>query len=396
MSVYKPKKSPFYHYDFQLAGRRFSGSTGTASKPKARAVEEARRREARREIEAARAIDRTEINHVWARWWSEKGQHDKDAETTFYRMERLQDGLARALAERGRRPVVGAIDDEVIAEYVARRRGEPIVRRRKDGSVTSRLRSAADVNREVQLLRRILRRAALVWKLPLTLPHWGDLLLAEADERIVTMGPEREEALLAAMRADFRPAARFLILSGLRRGNVLPLPPEAVDFEQDVIVLRMKSRKPGGRLHVLPITRAMKILLANELGRHPAAVFTYVAQATRGGRRRGERYPIDAGAFQKEFKRAAAAIGWPDLRVHDLRHVAGTRTLKSTGNMRAAQHQLGHSRISTTARYAHILVEDTRAAMERAHSPGQSPEPAVEDAAKPLTERQDRAAGERS
>lgn len=361
MSVYRPKKSPFWHYDFWCGGVRFSGSTGTASRPAAVEIEKAEKLKARRDREVERLADKAEIARVWKRFWEERGRHDSDPETTLYRMERLREGLTAILATRGRGPVIGLIDEDIVAEYVARRRGEP--------NAKGKLPAPATVNRELQILRRILRRAGNIWKLGNVVPTWTELMLPEADERIVTMGSEREAELLGAMREDFRAAARFLILSGLRLGNALPLKPEAVDFEQGIITLMQKSRKPGGKLFVLPITQAMRVLLANEIGRHPAAVFTYSAHSAAKGRGRGLRYPITATAFRKELKRAAKAIGWPDLRVHDLRHVAGTRTLAATGNLRAAQMQLGHSRIGTTAKYAHILIDATRAAMEAAHAP---------------------------
>lgn len=374
MSVYKPRKSPFYHYDFRLGGVRFSGSTREVEKSAARQIEAAERKAAGDRRREARLADHTEITRVFARFFEEKARHDKAGFTTLYRMERLQTGLTAILRARGLPATVGALDADIIAEYVARRRGML--------SRTGKPLSAASVNRELQILRRILRRAAITWRLGNALPAWGDLMIAEADERIVTMGPDREAALLAALREDYRPAARFLILSGLRRGNVLPLPPAAVDFEQGIIVLRLKSKKPGGRLHILPMTDPMRIILAREIGRHPEAVFTYRSTAARDGRVRGGRYPIDAGTFQKEFKRAARTIGLPDLRVHDLRHVAGTRTLAATGNLRAAQQQLGHTRISTTTKYAHILLEETRAAMQAAHrDPPSAPEPAKKNIA---------------
>jgi len=40
MSVYKPKGSPFYHYDFQWRGRRFCGSTAKTKRADAAKVEQ--------------------------------------------------------------------------------------------------------------------------------------------------------------------------------------------------------------------------------------------------------------------------------------------------------------------------------------------------------------------
>jgi len=50
--------------------------------------------------------------------------------------------------------------------------------------------------------------------------------------------------------------------------------------------------------------------------------------------------------------------------VHDLRHTAATRTLRTVKNLKIVQAQLGHSSIQATARYAHVMTDDVRDAME--------------------------------
>ena len=47
MSVYKRQDSPYYHFDFQLRGHRFHGSTGRTSRREAEAVERAEREKAK-------------------------------------------------------------------------------------------------------------------------------------------------------------------------------------------------------------------------------------------------------------------------------------------------------------------------------------------------------------
>ncbi|MCF1502956.1 tyrosine-type recombinase/integrase [Afifella sp. H1R] len=392
MSVYRPKdrdgqpKSPYWHYEFRLGGRRFFGSTRQTSRREAVKVEAEARRRAARDIAAGRETDTSAIDLVFGRFWQEKGQHDASSDVTFYRLDALERGLTSVLRDRGRPPLVGEIDDEVLAAYVARRRGEPVRRPRRNGSVFERPRSPSDVNRDVQLLRRVLRRAKNVWKLAIDLPAWGEHLFVEPAERVVDMSAALEAEILAAMRPDFRPAMRWLVLSGLRLSNALPLDPRAVDFGERIVTARLKSRQPGGRLLVLPLTQPMLVLLANEIGRHPDAVFTYIAQSTRAasGARpaiiRGMRYPLRPETFYDEFKRAVRRCGHPELRPHDLRHVAGTRILRATGNLRMAAGQLGHTRVTTTQRYAHYLVDELRAAMTAAHVPGETadiPSPAA-------------------
>lgn len=54
--------------------------------------------------------------------------------------------------------------------------------------------------------------------------------------------------------------------------------------------------------------------------------------------------------------------------VHILRHTAITKVLNASGNMRVAQEYAGHSQISTTQIYTHILQEDIDKAVKGAFS----------------------------
>ena len=49
-----------------------------------------------------------------------------------------------------------------------------------------------------------------------------------------------------------------------------------------------------------------------------------------------------------------------------MRHTAGSRTLRATGNLKVVQAQLGYSTIAITSEfYANVTVGDVRAAMEK-------------------------------
>lgn len=76
------------------------------------------------------------------------------------------------------------------------------------------------------------------------------------------------------------------------------------------------------------------------------------------------------------FGRAMAKAGIKDFRFHDLRHTTATRLLRQEGNLRMVQKLLRHSDIATTARYAHVLDEDLRNALNRmaTTNPEESPE----------------------
>jgi integrase len=56
------------------------------------------------------------------------------------------------------------------------------------------------------------------------------------------------------------------------------------------------------------------------------------------------------------------------FRFHDFRHTRGTRIVRATGSLAAAKAALAHKSINTTLRYAHVLDEDVRNALDASES----------------------------
>ncbi|OYX60804.1 MAG: hypothetical protein B7Y89_15320 [Novosphingobium sp. 32-60-15] len=56
------------------------------------------------------------------------------------------------------------------------------------------------------------------------------------------------------------------------------------------------------------------------------------------------------------------------FRLHDLRHTRATRIVRNTGSLLLAKSALGHSNVTTTQRYAHVLDDDTRKALDAGES----------------------------
>ena len=346
MSVYKPKGSPYWHYDFQLRGVRFYGSTGTTSKSTARTVEARERTKAATSGGAARRRPMT-LTAATGRYWSEIAEHQTSHATTDYQLANLNDGL-------GKDALLADVTDNEIAEYVARRRADV---------------SNASVNREVQLLKRVFRRADLVWKADIgDMPNWREIMLTEPAGRVRELSDDEEGRLFAKLRTDFHPLIEFALMTGVRLNNALRLTWTQVNFETMEITLRVKSKRPGGDVHVVPITSAMRALLASQRGHNAIFVFTYVCKRSRGQRRKGERYPFSTGGWRRDWGKALEAAKIEDFRFHDTRHTAATRTLRATNNLKVVQQQLGHADIATTARYAHATTDDVRKAMELAQS----------------------------
>lgn len=52
------------------------------------------------------------------------------------------------------------------------------------------------------------------------------------------------------------------------------------------------------------------------------------------------------------------------INFHGLRHTAATWILQKTNNLRITKEILGHSDIKTTLKYAHVLDDEKRKALE--------------------------------
>lgn len=180
----------------------------------------------------------------------------------------------------------------------------------------------------------------------------------------------REERLLFSQLSDgYDTAVRFAIMAGCKLEELTGLTWPRVDF----FIRTFSVTGKNGDTRTIPMSQALFDLLFAQQGYDPEHVFTYVAR--RSDRRKGlvrrQRYPLTYYGLQIAVRCAVKNSGIDDLRVHDLRHTAATRTLR-VSNLRVVQHLLGHADITTTAKYAHAQSEDIRAALDAA-SPTKTP-----------------------
>jgi integrase len=111
----------------------------------------------------------------------------------------------------------------------------------------------------------------------------------------------------------------------------------------------------GGVPRIVPLTRQAYDILWRRRADHETHFFTFVAARTRKCPKtgklfvKGERYPITYyGLGSNKRKWAKAGVS---ARIHDLRHTAASRTLRSTGNLKLVQTLLGHADIKITAEF---------------------------------------------
>lgn len=348
MTVYKPKNSKHYHYDFQFKGVRYHGSTGCQAKRDADRYERDRRTEAALGTKVKPSLT---MNDAMGIFWQDKAKHDRDG-TIEGQLERLSKML-------GPDKLLADITQHDMNVYVATRRG--MKARHKDTLI-----SAATVNREIEALRRAVAYLADGYSVPDI--RWTKLKLREPRVRIRELSEAEEGALFAQLPEDIAALAKFAMLSGQRRTALTTLTWSNVDMANATARVLTK----GGVWHSFPLTPAMIAILGNRPKVCPQ-VFTYEcerpAPAKQGNppRKKGERYPFSEDGWKRKWSAALKRAGISDFRFHDLRHTAATRVTRN-GDITQAQQLLGHTSISTTARYAHARETDLRKAMLAAES----------------------------
>lgn len=353
MSVYRPKGSPFYHFDFQLRGNRFHGSTKRKNRREAEDVEESELKKARRHAEAAQAtLASLKLDDVAARYWNEIGQHHAGAINTDRDLQRLVEyfGPTKLLTE---------ISDDEVARLVAWRRGHRVTRSKK-AKAAAPLIANATVNRSTtEVLKKLFTRAK-AWGVRFERePNWKMHWLPEPEERVRELVGDERARLEAATRDDYGPFFAFAGTAGLRLRECLLRWPE-VDWD----ARQIRKAGKGGKLLAAPITPAVRSILWPLRGHHAEHVFTYVARRTRAGRVKGRRYPLTYSGVKAAWKRLRKRAGVEGFRFHDFRHDVGTKLLRQTGNLKLVQRALNHADIKTTVRYAHVLDSEVADALQ--------------------------------
>ncbi len=216
---------------------------------------------------------------------------------------------------------------------------------------------AAGINRDLSLLRLLLRhakRARYIAVNPLDSP---DLLLNERRERLQArpFTLEEEQRLLAVAKGYLKPLILLLVDTGLRVGKeALPIRWNDLDLENSLVYVRQSKTQAG--IRCLPMTSRLKnelIRWKRLMGKQSDFVFPY---------------PLDQSKHllqvPKTWRRALKDAGVERRRIYDLRATFATR-LNAAGVPQVFIDQLmGHSG-GLAQTYAKASDEYRRAAIDK-------------------------------
>jgi integrase len=191
-----------------------------------------------------------------------------------------------------------------------------------------------------------------------TVPEYTAWTAEQAARFLATADQDAERALW-----------RLAILTGLRRGELLGIKWDDLDFTRGTLaVRRSRSRSASGNWE----TGAPK----TTSGRRSVALPRSVVDALRLHRTRQGEYRLRLGSAYRDegwvfagalggplhvnslvcrFERLMTRAAVPRLRFHDLRHTAATLMLANGEHPKKVQAQLGHANIAITLdRYSHV------------------------------------------
>jgi integrase len=227
----------------------------------------------------------------------------------------------------------------------------------------------ATVNRIMCRLRHMFNKA-VEWELLDKSPMERLKFLPENNARLRYLSMEECKRLLdACVIPHMRALATLALHTGMRRGEILNLRFDDIDFASGHIIIR--DSKNGQPRHI-PMDSTVRELLSGYI---PTSGSSHVFPSASGGR---------LSTVQKAFRNARTRAGMPGLHFHDLRHTFASQWMMSGGDLYVLKEILGHKSITMTQRYAHLSPAFKQAMVDRMEQmwakPGETP---VETAASP-------------
>ena len=223
--------------------------------------------------------------------------------------------------------------------------------------------------------------------LQIELPWLDNITQAKAPKRLPVVMTEKEvQSVLARMDGSVWLIASLLYGSGLRIMECLRLRVKDVDFARCEILVR-EGKGFKDRVTILPSSlvqmlkqhlERVKVLHGEDLTKGFGDVYMPMALEKKypsAGKSWGwqyifpsrnfstdprsgvvRRHHADEKAIQRSMKKAVTAAGITKLATpHTLRHSFATHLLQSGYDIRTVQELLGHSDVSTTMIYTHVL-----------------------------------------
>jgi integrase len=202
----------------------------------------------------------------------------------------------------------------------------------------------ATINRDLRVLRALLRRAVSGFRFP------EGAFYLEDETRVRFPSPTDDPRLFAALEPPFRQIARLAALTLMRLSEIRLLRRDDVHLDQGVVLL--PRAKTGPRPVIL--NQEAQAILREHLATHGSAwVFP-----------NPDDRPWSRIHVSSAFRDASRAVGLRDFRFHDLRHHGATMALNAGFTAPIVMALGGWKSERMMRRYAAVTDETLRRAAE--------------------------------
>ncbi len=317
MGLYMRGKSPFWWMTFRVNGKKVYESTKTTNKKLAE------------KIYAKRVTEITE-----GKWFDNQQAKSIRFEDM---VEKYLQEHAKQRDPRTAKILLPAFSGYTLSQITTKRIAEYRVMRLKNVK-------PATVYQELALMRRMFNVAIKEWEWLRDNPV-SRLSFSvggrNARDRWLTLEEEQRLLSVATNPEWLRNLLIVALHTGMRRGEILSLKWQDVDFKRKTIIV-VKSKNNEKR--TIPMSNTVYGILNSIKVRDIS----------------GRIFPISGSSLRQAFDKTIVKAALEDFRFHDLRHTFATRLIQNRVDLYTVKELLGHKTIKMTERYAHHYPESLR------------------------------------
>lgn len=314
MSLFKRKDSPYWWIKITHNGRPIQQSTGTDDKAKAEEYHD--------KLKAA-LWDQARLGikpkYTWKdaviRYLAETAS--KTTQVTDKSHLRWLDPYLQSLT-------LDQINRDLLDRIMAKRMAEKV--------------QNSTVNRTMEVVRAVLRKAAFDWEWIDRVPKVR--MLPEPKRRIRWITKDEAERLIHALPDHLAAMVRLSLETGLRRANVTGLLWSQVDLVRRTAWIHPDQAKARKAIAV-PLSAAAVIVIREQIGKHPTHVFSYKGN-----------HVIQVNT--KTWRATLAKVGITNFRWHDLRHTWASWHVQAGTPLHVLQELGGWECVEMVRKYAHF------------------------------------------
>ena len=316
------KRGGYYHFQFQINGKRYRGSTKSTNKAEALRLEAAKRMECFQNPGAFNGpAEKLGFDVAFKRFLAWAGRHVKPRTHQRYQVS------AKRLITHFGATQVERMNTQAVEGFKSIRAGEC---------------SSAGVNRDLACLRTF-RNWCVRMSYPIGQFHVQLLPEGPGNMRIVSY--EEERTYMQHAGPLLRDVSTIIVETGMRPGEVFAIHGEHLNLDERYIFIPTGKTRFARR--TIPLTnRAYGVL--GTLWK-PGQLFEGLATNQ---------------VVMRRHKELCGRLGF-DFRLYDFRHTYGSRMAMAGVDLMTLRELMGHSSITITQRYCHPTPEHKIFAMER-------------------------------